>query len=126
MKRASSVTSTDSESGAVKRRKVSFATYQKWKGELDKDFSTLTWLDCETSGTGTKKTVEKLKCAACIKYESRIESKRNYSKKWIEGADSVRNSNIKDHSNSDQHKYAMNVLRRSHAQARGIAIDLYK
>ncbi len=52
MKQASPVTSTDSESGAVKRLKV---TYQKWKGELDKDFSTLTWLDCETSGTGTKK-----------------------------------------------------------------------
>ena len=36
-------------------------------------------LDCETSGVGAKKTVEKLKCKVCIQYQSNIEGRRNYS-----------------------------------------------
>jgi len=34
---------------------------------------------------------------------------RNYSDKWIVGADSVRTSNIRDHAHSDQHQHAMSL-----------------
>ena len=123
MKRSS--TDSEASSSGAKRRKVSFATFQKWKTELEKECKTLTWLDCETSGTGARKTVDKLKCSVCIKYESKIESRRNYSNKWVIGADSVRSSNIKDHSSSDQHQHAMMLLKKSHAQSQGLDVSTY-
>lgn len=106
--------STDSESTTSdpKRRKVSYSTYQKWKVELDRECNTLTWLDCDTSGSGTKKTVEKLKCTVCIKYASVIQGRRNYGSEWINGADSVRSSNIKDHHKSDQYAHAMMLFKK--------------
>ena len=84
--------SSDSTPSAAKRRKVNVATFQKWKGDLDQEWYTLSWLDCETSGVGSKKTVEKekLKCKVCMQFQSAIEHQRNYSDKWISGADSVR------------------------------------
>ena len=40
---------------ASKRRKVSHATFLKWKVELDKECHTMSWLECETAGVGTEK-----------------------------------------------------------------------
>jgi hypothetical protein len=123
MKRLVSSSSTDST--AAKRRKVSHSTFQKWNIDLDKECHTLSWLDCETSGIGMKKTVERLKCKVCIQFQSAIESRRNFSSKWISGADSVRTSNIKDHSHSDQHAHAMMLLRKSQAQSRSLDASAY-
>ena len=107
------VTNSDSSTtatSATKRRKVSLATYQKWKSGMDKDCPTMSWLGCETSGVGAKKTVDKLKCKVCIQFQSKIKSRRNYSVKWVLGADSVRTSNIRDHLHLDQHVHAMMLL----------------
>lgn len=117
--------SSDSQASASKRRKVSHATFLKWKTELDKECQTLSWLDCETAGVGAKKTVVKLLCKACVRFQSKIEGRRNYSDKWISGADSVRNSNIKDHSGSDQHTHAMMLLRKEQAASRGLDTSSY-
>ena len=89
MKRVSKSDSLSSDRSTVKRWKVTLATYQKWKTEMDHDCRILSWLDCEASGVGTKKAVEKLKCKVCIQYQSNIEGRRNYSDKWVSGADSV-------------------------------------
>ena len=67
---AASDTTTDSES---KRKSVSYNTYLNWTSELDKECNTLTWLDCELTGAGSKGSVEKLKCKVCVQYRSRIE-----------------------------------------------------
>ena len=90
-----------------------------------KECNTFSWLDCETSGAGARKTVEKLKCKVCIQYRLSIEGRRNYSDKWILGADSVRNSNIRDHAHSDQHAHAMLLLRKSQAQTKGLDASAY-
>ena len=42
---------------------------------------TLSWLECETSGTGARKTVEHLKCKLCIQYRSSIEGRRKFNDK---------------------------------------------
>ena len=76
MKRVSESDSLNSDCSTTKRRKVSLATYQKGKTELDNDCRTLSWLDCETSGVGAKKTMEKLKCKVCIQYQLNIEGRR--------------------------------------------------
>ena len=99
--------SVTSEGG--KKRRVSYSTYIKWQREFDKECQTISWLDCDTIGKG-KRTVDRLKCKVCLKYKSRIESRRNYSDKWLVGAESVRTSNIRDHAHSDQHVYAMSLL----------------
>ena len=124
MKRLSS-DSLSSDSCNAKRRSVSLATYHKWKTEMDQECSTLSWLDCETSGAGPRKTVVKLRCKVCIKYQLSIESRRNYSDKWILGADSIRNSNIRNHARSDQHAHAMLLLRKSQAQSKGLDASSY-
>ena len=69
---------------------------------------TISWLDCDVTGKG-KRTVDRLKCKVCLRYKSRIESRRNYSDKWLVDAESVRTSNIRVHARSDQHQYAMSL-----------------
>jgi len=80
---------TVSTNEVLKKQSVSYSTYLKWRMKFDKDCQTISWLDCDVSGTAGKKTVEKLKCKICLKYKARIECKRNYSEKWLIGADSV-------------------------------------
>ena len=70
---------------------------------------TISWLDCDATGKEGKRIVDRLKCKVCLKYKSRIESRRNYSDKWLTGAESIRTSNIRDHTRSDQHLYAMSL-----------------
>ena len=54
----------------VKRQSVSYSTYSKCRGELDKECQTLSWLDCDFVTKGVKRVVEKLKCSVCIRYKS--------------------------------------------------------
>ena len=71
---------TVSTNEVLKKRSISYSTYLKWRMEFDKDCQTISWLDCDVSGTAGKKIVEKVKCKVCLKYNARIECKRNYSK----------------------------------------------
>ncbi len=125
MKRQSSDSQADSAPPPAKKRLVSLATFQEWKTELDKEYHTLSWLDCVTSGVGTKKSVVKLKCKVCVQFQAKIVGRRNYSDKWISGADSIRSSNIKDHSHSDQHAHAMMLLKRDQAKAGFLSLGLH-
>ena len=70
---------------------------------MDKECQTLTWLDCDSELVRTNRIVQKLRCIVCTKYKERIWSRRNYSDRWLVGAESVRNSNIRGHAVSDQH-----------------------
>ena len=71
-----------------KKRSVSYSMCIKWQHKFDKECQTISWLDCDMIGKG-KRTVDRLKCKLCLKYKSRIESRRNYSDKWLVGAESV-------------------------------------
>ena len=62
---------------------------KKWNCELDKEFNTVTWLKCEMVMASGKKMVKVLKCSAYSKYRIRIESSRNFSDRWIVGAESL-------------------------------------
>lgn len=103
----------------AKKRKVAYSTFQKWQRDLDREYKTVTWLDCETSVEGGTKVVKKLKCTVCTTFRSRILCKRNFSDRWISGADSVRTSNIRDHASSEQHGHAMVLLQKKAASAAG-------
>ena len=93
-------------------------TFHKWQEDFDKDLKTVTWLECE-SELESGKVVKKLKCSVCTKFQAKILSRRNFSDRWIVGADSVRTSNIRDHAHSDQHEQAMCLLKRESAKAKG-------
>ena len=69
--------SLSSKSCNAKWRRVSLATYHKWKMVMDQECSTLSWIDCEASGAGPRKTVVKLKSKVCIQYQLSIEGRRN-------------------------------------------------
>ena len=56
-----------------------------------------------------KKVVTKLKCKGCTKHKLR----KIFSNKWIEGAGSIRTSNIRDYINTDQHIHAMEIEKQS-------------
>ena len=47
----------------------------------------MSWLECETAGVGTKKSMVKLRCKVCTKFVAKIEGRRNY---WVVGTGSVR------------------------------------
>ena len=57
--------SLDDVGGPSKKRIVSYSTYEKWQVDMDKDFQTITWLDCEVKKEGVKKMVAKLS-ARCV------------------------------------------------------------
>ena len=48
--------------------------------------------------------VTKLKCKGCTKHKLR----KHFSNKWIEGADSIRTSDIRDH-NAEHHIHGMEI-----------------
>lgn len=125
MKRGATSASASRSELPAKRRKVKHETYQKWVRQYDRDCQTVTWLDCETGIKGGVKVVTKLKCRVCTKYRDRILGRKNFSDKWISGADSVRTTNVLDHAKSDQHVHAMNLLRRKQAQARSVSVATY-
>ena len=80
-------------------------------------------MECEAStSTAGKRIVDQLKCKVCTKFKDHIRGKRNYSDRWIEGAGSLRLSNIKDHAKADQHTHAMGLLKREQAQASGVSL----
>ena len=68
------------------------------------------------------KVVNKLKCRGCTKFKEKIAGRKNYSDKWITGANSVRTTNVVDHAKSEQHIHAMNLLRKERAQAQGAPV----
>ena len=84
---------------------------------MDKECQTVTWLDCDTEVQTSKRFVTKLRCSTCTTFKTGIVSWRNFSERWIAGADSIRNSNIRDHAQSDQHVHAMSLLKREQAKA---------
>ena len=53
----------------------------------------------------------------CTKFKAGISNRRNFSKRWIAGAESVHKSNIRDHTKSDQHVHAMNLQKQEQARA---------
>ena len=108
----------------TKRRKVSHATYMTWKRDLDRECSTMSWMDCETHVGARKKVETKLLYSICKKYKERIEHRRNFSKRWIIGADSVRTSNIRDHSHAKQHVLAMMLQKKEHAISSGASFPI--
>jgi len=52
-----------------------------------------------------KKVVTKLKYNGCTMHKLKI----HFSNKWIEGAGSIKTSNIRDHINADQHVHVMEI-----------------
>ena len=87
--------------------------FMKWKKEFDKECCMFSWLDCDVEG----KSVTKLKCLVCTKFETRIVRWRNFSNKWIVGADSIPTSSIKDYAITDQHNHAMTLLTKEQPQS---------
>ena len=66
--------------------------------------------------------VHKLKCKACTEFVDRIRGSRNFSDKWIVGADSVRLSNVRDHAQNNQHMRSMSLLRKRSAESAGLDV----
>ena len=63
-----------------------------------------------------KSLVSTLWCEVCRKYERRIDSKKNFSRAWIDGSTNHKTSNVVDHASSEQHKAAIALLRREQAK----------
>ncbi|XP_065892470.1 zinc finger protein 862-like [Dysidea avara] len=57
----------------------------------------------------------------CKKFQARIVGKRNFSDRWITGAESIRTSNIRDHAHSEQHVHAMMLLHQEIQRAQGVS-----
>ena len=62
MKRRSTL---DDSSAAVKKRRVDYGTFQKWRKDLDRECLTVSWLDFPA-------VVSKLKCKVCSEFEHNI------------------------------------------------------
>lgn len=104
----------------AKRRKVRHETYKKWVADHDHECQTVSWLDCETKIDTETRFITKLKCRVCLMYKASIAGRRNYIDKWIQGADTVRMTNIRNHAKCDQDIHAMNLHKRAAARASGL------
>ena len=75
MKRASSLGEVSAQE--AKKRKVAYATFKKWKVEMDRECQTVTRLDCDTEVQASKRFLTKLRCSICTKFKMGIVSRRN-------------------------------------------------
>ena len=80
----------------------------------------MSWLDCSCDREGDKKPVNKLSCKVCSEFVDRMRGMKNFSDKWIVGADSIRVSNVQEHAQNKQHKHAMSFLRKRSATSAGL------
>ena len=69
----------------AKKRKLIYATFSKWKVDMDKECQTVTWLNCDTEVQAGKRFVTKLRCSVCTKFKMKLKGQRNFSKRWITG-----------------------------------------
>ena len=68
------VASTTANTITNKKRKVGYPTFQNWKHGFDREFKTLSWLECETKVEEGSCVVTQLKCSMCTKFCSRSDS----------------------------------------------------
>ena len=116
-------TSANSSGSQPKQRKrqVSVATFQKWQSQQEKEHKRLSWLRCDKQ----QKRVETLWCATCRRFDDRIRSTKNFSTAWITGSTNQKLSNVLDHTQSEQHKSSMSLLRVEQAKATNAALTTY-
>ncbi len=91
-------------------------TFKQWKSTYEREYQTLTWLRCKTDDLFPS-LVDTLTCSVCQKFESHIQSLKNFSVAWITGSSNHRASNIIDHGKNEQHKTAMNLEKIERAKA---------
>ena len=96
-----------------KKPSVSKKTVHKWMRDNDKSLNTSTWLDFEMDGD----RVSLLRCKICCKFKDRLESMRNFRLSYIEGSSNVKTSSFKEHADSEMHKRAMELQRKSQGTA---------
>ena len=123
---ASTSDSGNSSGPAAKksRRQVNVSTFEKWQRQLDKDYRSLSWLQCTKDSTD-RSMVSTLFCEVCRQYERKIECMRNYSAAWVKGSLNHQTSNILDHAKSEQHTASMAYLRTATAKASNLSIQSY-
>ena len=113
------VNDVDRGSTSRSKGKVKPETVQKWCTRFDKEFQTISWLDYSTEKEKGINIVTKLKCKVCKKFKERILSCRNFSDKWVVGANSVKTSSVREHAITDQHVHAMNLYKKEVARSEG-------
>ena len=79
----------------------------------DKSLNTSTWLVFEMDGD----RASLLRCNICCKFKDRLESMRNFRLAYIEGSSNVKTSSFKEHADSEMHKRAMELQRKSQGTA---------
>ena len=107
-----SESSPESSLPEKKQRRVSYATFSKWKMDHNRKWQTLTWLGCISAVEQDKKLVSALCSEICTKYHDRIKGRINFNEKWITGAESLYSSNVLDQARSKQHKHSMMILKK--------------
>ncbi len=116
--------SSDRESVKRTRRQVKVTTFKQWQSTYEREYQTLTWLRCKTDDLSPS-LVDTLTCSVCQKFESNIQSLKNFSTSWITGSSNHRASNIVDHGKSEQHKTAMGLEKIEIAKANKRDISSY-
>jgi len=89
-------------------RRLSKATFDKWKRDDEVTHQTMSWLSCELERYNNY--VATLHYSVCKRFEQYIESGRNFSAVWISGLLNKKLSNVIDHASSNVHKAAMSRL----------------
>ena len=99
----------------TRKEKVTYTNFLKWRKDFDRNYHSVSWLECETETVGGKRTVSCLKCTVCRKFKDAIRHRRNFNEHWVTGANTMKTSNIRDHAQSEQHVYAMALLAKERA-----------
>ena len=104
------------------KRQITLSTFNKWQVQFDRDYSSLSWLRCDTNDNVL---IDKLWCHACTKYESYITGMKNFSSAWIKGSTNQKTSNVVDHATSEQHTTAMVRMQAENAKASKVPLAHY-
>ena len=82
------------------KKTTTLKTLRKWESE----FSIKLEFD-----TNSDSKIYRIKCSDCKKWETRINSMKNFSKSWIVGMENVSKDAVEKHSKSEPHARAIKL-----------------
>ena len=114
MKRGCEATESDDlgPNKKPRRRQVTLTTLKKWQVQLEREHQTMTWLRCDTDQNNPT-VVNTLWRNASRMNEAKKIGMKTYSSAWINGSTNRKTSCAVDHANSDQHRAAVNYVRKA-------------
>ena len=118
----------EEKSGWIRKlynRRVDYASFRKWQRDLDWEYQTNDLAGLFERERAKEESGGPAQVWSVQWFCRKNHSEKNFSEKWIIGADSVRLSNVRDYTQNDQHTHSVSFLKKKYAESAGLGPSGY-